>query len=723
MKTAFNIKNFRVFDENGVSFEFNPITILTGSNSSGKSSAVKAIFLLNSFLAQIKKAVANGDAIELDKYKLDFTNYPNNLLGRFDKVVNEKSNNKTISIGFSVYSLMLFKEVYVELIFSADENDVLNNAFLDSVSMSTNEGVFYCSSKSKPSYCNLNIIKENFVTFMLAEFAIHEYCRLVSTYEFEGVMAKDEYKYDVNTIIEYLRTIEKSHRNDVLRYVRFSNSKKAIVKKKEHCMFLKQVKENDVMFLIPLLEKLKELSKDEIDSFITSQCMNNVSEGFKAATKKVMEEFQKSEFNTFDSFFYDFEHRFLDHVVCTSGLIKTAVKGVQILQSAQLSLDNSFRFINPYDSQLVSLNWEDSSYYVALSEEEKALQKGKEIQEWEQKELTFDLLYDVVMEWNCNYENLVDMMVANDEQSKKSYVYEEPSFSNPTGSVYHITYELLTKFATAVVIEAITPEWGGNMSYISSSRASVNRLYTLDNTDDFSTLLQNYFEKKRLFLDNNRKSTHLASNMEYIPDSFMNRWVKKFEIGNSISLDVDKEGLGVQIRLHKNIDREGRLLADEGYGITQLVSILLQIETAILSAQGQKVNQHFGLENLDKFESYKFHYEVNTISIEEPEIHLHPKYQSILADMLVEACQKYNIHFVIETHSEYLIRKMQLIVSGHVDNIDADHSIVSIYYINSADDKLDDKVKRIGICSDGYLDDSFGTGFYDEATKLSRQLM
>ena len=76
MKTTLNIKNFRVFDENGVSFEINPITILTGSNSSGKSSVVKAIFLLNSFLAQIRKAIENGDPIQLDKFKLDFTMYP-----------------------------------------------------------------------------------------------------------------------------------------------------------------------------------------------------------------------------------------------------------------------------------------------------------------------------------------------------------------------------------------------------------------------------------------------------------------------------------------------------------------------------------------------------------------------------------------------------------------------------------------------------------------------
>ena len=107
MKTTLNIKNFRVFDENGVTFELNPVSILTGSNSSGKSSVVKAIFLLNSFLSQIKRAIENGNPIELDKYKLDFTTYPNNLLGRFDKVVHDGSESNSITIEYTTHSLML----------------------------------------------------------------------------------------------------------------------------------------------------------------------------------------------------------------------------------------------------------------------------------------------------------------------------------------------------------------------------------------------------------------------------------------------------------------------------------------------------------------------------------------------------------------------------------------------------------------------------------------
>ena len=50
MNNKLIIKNFRVFDDNGVIIDIKPMTILTGCNSSGKSSIVKAAFLLNSFM-------------------------------------------------------------------------------------------------------------------------------------------------------------------------------------------------------------------------------------------------------------------------------------------------------------------------------------------------------------------------------------------------------------------------------------------------------------------------------------------------------------------------------------------------------------------------------------------------------------------------------------------------------------------------------------------------
>ena len=46
MNTNLGIKNFRIFDEKGAEIHLRPLTVLTGCNSSGKSSIVKALILL-----------------------------------------------------------------------------------------------------------------------------------------------------------------------------------------------------------------------------------------------------------------------------------------------------------------------------------------------------------------------------------------------------------------------------------------------------------------------------------------------------------------------------------------------------------------------------------------------------------------------------------------------------------------------------------------------------
>ena len=117
MNTKFTIKNFRVFDENGVTLELKPLTILTGCNSSGKSSVVKALLLLCDYFSSLKIEEENGKKIDLSSHELDFTKKPHNLLGKFSKVVNNRSEGKSITFEIRVHSLMLTQDVNLELIF------------------------------------------------------------------------------------------------------------------------------------------------------------------------------------------------------------------------------------------------------------------------------------------------------------------------------------------------------------------------------------------------------------------------------------------------------------------------------------------------------------------------------------------------------------------------------------------------------------------------------
>ena len=108
-----SLENFRVF-KNKCSFELAPITILTGANSSGKSSVIKALNLMKDFYDEdensfsfnkhnemrISKFCENGTFRFPENYPLDFNkenkeNYSyHHQLGNFEMVLNKENKDK-----------------------------------------------------------------------------------------------------------------------------------------------------------------------------------------------------------------------------------------------------------------------------------------------------------------------------------------------------------------------------------------------------------------------------------------------------------------------------------------------------------------------------------------------------------------------------------------------------------------------------------------------------
>ena len=70
----------------------------------------------------------------------------------------------------------------------------------------------------------------------------------------------------------------------------------------------------------------------------------------------------------------------------------------------------------------------------------------------------------------------------------------------------------------------------------------------------------------------------------------------------------------------------------------------------------------------------------STLIMSQPEIHLHPSVQANLSDYLVKQVNEKNKNYIVETHSEYLLNRMRLlIVKGEIQPED-----VAVYYFENS---------------------------------------
>ncbi|MCB9251735.1 MAG: DUF3696 domain-containing protein [Flavobacteriales bacterium] len=222
-----------------------------------------------------------------------------------------------------------------------------------------------------------------------------------------------------------------------------------------------------------------------------------------------------------------------------------------------------------------------------------------------------------------------------------------------------------------------TSKMVGEIEYMPSIRSNPSRIFLYDDDSVFKLLL--------------KKLT-----TEYIPDfilNFIKDQIIKFEIADEFEFVKLPDGIGTRVVLKK--DGYGFDLMDVGYGFSQILPIILQL--AIMMNSENKL-----------------------LIIEEPETNLHPALQSKLADMFVECFKRYNIQFIIETHSEYLIRKLQYLTGkGEIEP-----EMTQMYYFNHPEKipEGENQIKKINIQKDGSLTDDFGTGFFDEATNWKFEL-
>ncbi len=221
------------------------------------------------------------------------------------------------------------------------------------------------------------------------------------------------------------------------------------------------------------------------------------------------------------------------------------------------------------------------------------------------------------------------------------------------------------------------------LDYTSANRSKAQRIYNRENAQQSFETFASYLQKDLYYDD------------EKVRD-FVHFWMtdKKEGLGLIDDLDIffsNEEKTNIKVRVtHKNMKTD---LTEVGFSVAQILPLVVRI--AINDTQ-------FAL-------------------IEEPETNLHPKLQARLADMIIDAYRKFGTRFIVETHSEYFIRKLQF----HTANKEIVPSDTVLYYLYDPENlpaNGEPQVKRLQITENGKLDGKFGQGFFDESTNLMMDL-
>ncbi|WP_303030723.1 AAA family ATPase [uncultured Duncaniella sp.] len=197
--------------------------------------------------------------------------------------------------------------------------------------------------------------------------------------------------------------------------------------------------------------------------------------------------------------------------------------------------------------------------------------------------------------------------------------------------------------------------------------------------------------------------TLMPSSMQRDIDQWICKWLKEFKIGNDFEINLLNSGetLTVDVIVGSNsLDpRLSRIpLGKLGTGSIQLFILILKIATTLSKLQRENsVNNKY------------------IIIVEEPEQNLHPALQSKLADFFYEVYNLTNghINFIVETHSEYLIRRTQVFVAKNnytEKTLDTENPF-KVYYFPEEGIPYD-----MEYLTSGRFKNKFGKGFFDEAS-------
>lgn len=669
----FGVGNFRAFKDL-YKFDFAPITVLTGTNSSGKSSLTKAILLNKQSYSQ-KEGVPDLDEIRFDA---------NLKLGNYDTVLN--NNDKEGNLIFEVPCRFTARCLStIRLYYTAGKKQIKNGSLCKlEIYNNDDKNVFLTYNQDGDEAgikVKFDILYEMalFDSSLKSEYisAISDLIDLMSNLGIDNIDEENLVSYP-EKVIELYNTQKRLSFYFAIRDPIVNNLGYTPIYGLSYTTLSKQ---------LPLFEY------HAITAIIYPDLSKKLYELYEHKHFGTYEEYQANCKVNFASMALDAQNAKKDLAdflvekeleILNNLLFKVLVDpecGYIVGKDLTYCMSSFLRFLQGRNSKHISDIQADGVGWWYISHDIYERQGDKYV-ELSFKDNVGDPLENLVKE-KLGYE-IVDrnkVWYSRNELWNKNDV--QHIFSNSSSFFVNYIAENLEH-----AFEILDRIYKG-IDFIPSVRGDIDRRYRMgDEQSELKKLLNSFFKV-------------VSSKVKSLP--FIDKWITAFGIADKVEFLIADDSYDSRIVLHKN----GKTfdLADVGYGYSQLVPIILKIALQIVTKR-----------------SFYSDISSSILIIEEPETNLHPALQSKLADMFVECYKKYEIQFIIETHSEYLIRRLQRRTAEFYNvkkksELSIPTDFTQIYYFYPPDDvpEGEKQIYPINIEKDGGLTKNFGTGFFDEA--------
>jgi hypothetical protein len=168
----------------------------------------------------------------------------------------------------------------------------------------------------------------------------------------------------------------------------------------------------------------------------------------------------------------------------------------------------------------------------------------------------------------------------------------------------------------------------------------------------------------------------------------INTWLRRFGFDSELSITPLPPDT-FSVCLTDQQDNMTVNLADTGFGLSQLLPILVQGTIAETDS---------------------------VFVVEEPEIHLNPRMQTVLADFFTDMAS-HSRRVLVETHSEHLLLRLRrLVAEGRLSASD-----VAIYYVEK--DGAVATVREVRLADNGHIEpETWPSGFFEESLNEAMEL-